>query len=332
SLTQSMNYQLVVARNQRNPSAGIQEHFDADKAGEGIVQQYVLFLLWSTSSKDPQNTNADTTFEVKKPEPAVYVSLSSCEKTKKHDEKTKNLPALEDITYSDDEEDVGAEADFSNLETNINVSPIPTTRVYKDHHVTQIIGDLSSAPQTRSMTKMVKEQDPNWIEAKQEELLQFKMPKVWVLVDLRKGHTQEEGMDYEKVFALVSRIEAIRLFLAYASFMGFMAYQMDVKSAFLYETIKEEVYVCQPIGFEDPDYPNKVYKVVKALYGLHQALRAWRKVIITDDTVRQALRLDDADIIDCLPNEEIFAELARIRVAVGLIPTVQLLEKLKLQI
>nr|GFC24964.1 putative ribonuclease H-like domain-containing protein [Tanacetum cinerariifolium] len=89
------------------------------------------------------------------------------------------------------------------------------------------------------------------------------------------GHTQEEGIDYEEVFALVARIEKIRLFLAYASFMGFMVYQMDVKSAFLYGTINEEVYVYQPLGFEDPDYPNKVYKVVKALYGLHQTPRAW---------------------------------------------------------
>nr|GFD21298.1 hypothetical protein [Tanacetum cinerariifolium] len=105
-----------------------------------------------------------------------------------------NMPALEDITYSDDEEDVGAEADFSNLETNITVSPIPTTRVHKDHPITQIIGDLSLAPQTRSMTRMVKEKegtqalkDSSWIEAMQEELLQFKMQKVWVLVNLPKG-------------------------------------------------------------------------------------------------------------------------------------------------
>nr|GEW81584.1 putative ribonuclease H-like domain-containing protein [Tanacetum cinerariifolium] len=86
--------------------------------------------------------------------------------------------------------------------------------------------------------------------------------------------TQEEGINYDEVFAPVSRIEAIRLFLAYASFMGFLVYQMDVKSAFLYGRIEEEVYVCQPPGFEDPNYPDKVYKVVKALYGLHQAPRA----------------------------------------------------------
>nr|GFA36970.1 putative ribonuclease H-like domain-containing protein [Tanacetum cinerariifolium] len=88
-------------------------------------------------------------------------------------------------------------------------------------------------------------------------------------------HTQEEGINYEEVFALVARIEAIRLFLAYASFMGFMVYQVDVKSDFLYRTIEKEVYVCQTPRFEDLDYPDKVYKVVKALYGLHQAPRAW---------------------------------------------------------
>ncbi|GJV08781.1 putative ribonuclease H-like domain-containing protein [Tanacetum coccineum] len=91
-----------------------------------------------------------------------------------------------------------------------------------------------------------------------------------------QGYTQEEGIDYDEVFAPVAIIEAIRLFLAYTSFMGFMVYQMDVKSAFLYGTIEEEVYVCQPPGFEDPDYlGQKFIWLVKALYGLHQAPRAW---------------------------------------------------------
>nr|GEW66890.1 retrotransposon protein, putative, unclassified [Tanacetum cinerariifolium] len=93
------------------------------------------------------------------------------------------------------------------------------------------------------------------------------------------GHTQEKGIDYEEVFALIARIEAIWMFLAYASFIGFMVFQMDVKSAFLYGTIEEEVYVYQPSGFEDPDYPDKVYKVVKAFYGLHQAPRAWYETL-----------------------------------------------------
>ncbi|GJZ61518.1 ribonuclease H-like domain-containing protein, partial [Tanacetum coccineum] len=98
---------------------------------------------------------------------------------------------------------------------------------------------------------------------------------------LHKGYTQEEGIDYDEVFALVARINAIRLFLAYASFMGLIVYQMDVKSVFLYGTIEEEVYMCQPHGFEDPQFPNKLYKVEKALYGLHQDTRAWYETLST---------------------------------------------------
>ncbi|GJZ36400.1 putative ribonuclease H-like domain-containing protein [Tanacetum coccineum] len=146
----------------------------------------------------------------------------------------------------------------------------------------------------------------------QEELLQFKLQEVWTLVELpngkraigtkwvfknkkdergiviknkarlvAQGYTQEEGIDYDEVFAPVARIEAIRLFLAYASFKDFVVYQMDVKSAFLYGKIEEEVYVCQPPGFEDPDFPDRVYKVEKALYGLHQAPRAWYETLST---------------------------------------------------
>nr|GEX30267.1 reverse transcriptase domain-containing protein [Tanacetum cinerariifolium] len=136
----------------------------------------------------------------------------------------------------------------------------------------------------------------------QKELLQFKMQKVWILVDLphRKraiGHTQEEGINYEEVFAPVARIEAIRLFLAYASFMGFMVYQMDVKSPFLYGTIEEEVYVCQPPGFEDPDHPDKVYKVVKTLYGLHQAPRACQPTFAVRNTLEKEKVLQDLDML-----------------------------------
>ncbi|GKF12425.1 retrovirus-related pol polyprotein from transposon TNT 1-94 [Tanacetum coccineum] len=76
-----------------------------------------------------------------------------------------------------------------------------------------------------------------------------------------QGYTQEKGIDYDEVFAPVARIEAINLFLAYASFKDFVVYQMDVKSAFLYGKVEEEVYVCQPPGFEDPNFPDRVYKV-----------------------------------------------------------------------
>ncbi|GKC48830.1 putative ribonuclease H-like domain-containing protein, partial [Tanacetum coccineum] len=109
-----------------------------------------------------------------------------------------------------------------------------------------------------------------WVEAMQEELLQFKIQKVWSIVDLPYGKK-----------AIGTKTEAIRLFLAYASFMNFVMYQMDVKSAFLYGTIKEEVYVSQPPGFVDPEFTEKVYKVEIALYGLHQAPRAWYETLST---------------------------------------------------
>nr|GEZ43119.1 hypothetical protein [Tanacetum cinerariifolium] len=96
-----------------------------------------------------------------------------------------------------------------------------------------------------------------------------------------QGYTQEEGIDFDEVFAPVARIEAIWLFLAYASFKDFVVYQMDVKSAFLYGKIKKEVYVCQPLGFEYPEFPDRVYKVERALYGLHRAPKAWYETLST---------------------------------------------------
>nr|GEW73412.1 hypothetical protein [Tanacetum cinerariifolium] len=147
------------------------------------TQQYVLLPLWSTDSKDPQNTDVDATFDDKENDSKIYVSLSSGDKTKKHDEKEKGeakgkshvdfstcvrdlsdefeeffVNSTNRVNAANDKEDVGAEADFSNLETSITVSPIPTTTVHKDHPATQIIGDLSSAPQTRSITMVVKDQ------------------------------------------------------------------------------------------------------------------------------------------------------------------------------
>nr|GFA70374.1 hypothetical protein [Tanacetum cinerariifolium] len=150
----------------------------------------------------------------------------------------------------------GVEVDLGNMENNISASLTPTFKIHKDHPKSQIIGPVDTPVQTRTKSKEMKEQkpkkvsdalkDPSWVEAMQEELLQFKIQNVQILVDCPKG---EEGIDYEEVFAPVARIEAIRLFLAYASFMGFTVYQMDVKSAFLYGTIDEEVYVMQPSRF-----------------------------------------------------------------------------------
>ncbi|GJY91095.1 putative ribonuclease H-like domain-containing protein [Tanacetum coccineum] len=198
-----------------------------------------------------------------------------------------NMLNLEQIVYSDDDEGVDAKANMTNLDTHILVSPTPTTKIHKDHPLEQIIRDIHSAPQTRRITKNVTEhvvpkkviqalQDPSWIERLwQESDLQFKLQQILTLIDLPQGKillcTNGSTGTRKMKEAL---IEAIRLFLAHASFKVFVVYQMDVKSTFLYGMIEEEVYVCQPPWFEDPEFLDKVYKVEKALYGLHQAPRA----------------------------------------------------------
>ncbi|GJU14537.1 hypothetical protein Tco_1142503 [Tanacetum coccineum] len=346
TLTKSMNYKPVVAGNQSNGNAGTKACDDAGKARMETVpgKDYILLPLWpkdaSVNSTNSINTvssfvNAAGIEDNDVDGNIVYGCADD-----------PNMPHLEEIGRFSDAEDDTTEADMNNLDTYFQVNLVPTTRIHKHHPLEQINRDLHSAPQTRRMTKNLEEhglfssvqqrtnhkdfqnclfacflsqakpkkviqalKDPSWIEAMQEELLQFKLQHVWTLVDLphgkraigtkwvyrnkkdercimiRKkarlviqGYTQEDGIDYDEVFALVARIEAIRLFLAYASFKDFVVYQMDVKSAFLYGKIEEEVYVCQPPGFEDPVFPDRVYKVEKALYVLHQAPRAWNEM------------------------------------------------------
>nr|GEY18354.1 putative ribonuclease H-like domain-containing protein [Tanacetum cinerariifolium] len=161
---------------------------------------------------------------------------------------------------------------------------------------------------SRTEPKNIKEAmaDSAWIEIMQEELHQFDCSDVWELVDkplckniinmkwlwknkrdeentvirnksrlVAKGYAQKEGVDFEELFAPVARLEAVRLFIAYAAHKSFTIYQMDVKTSFLYGPMKEEVYVNQPDGFVDPYHPDKVYRLKKVLYGLKQAPRAW---------------------------------------------------------
>nr|GEU50537.1 hypothetical protein [Tanacetum cinerariifolium] len=259
------------------------------------------------ATHDTQDTNTNSTNllnAVSAPVSAVGPSgaLNDAEPSYPDDP---SMPHLEDIFASPSEwiftnssyDDEGVITDFNNLETTMNASPTPTTRIHTIHPKTQILRDPMSAVQTRS--KVHKNSEAHAL-------------KVWILVDLpfgkkaigtkwvymnkkeergvvvrnkaclvAQGHRQEEGIDYDEVFAPVERIKAIRIFLAFASYMGFIVYQMDVKSAFLYGTIDEEVYVTQTPGFVDPKFPNKVYKVVKVVYGLHQALRAWYATLST---------------------------------------------------
>nr|GEW01249.1 retrovirus-related Pol polyprotein from transposon TNT 1-94 [Tanacetum cinerariifolium] len=347
--------------------SGLTWLFDIDtltkKAEEDNVQQYVLFPLWYSGSKDPQNTNGDATFEVKehefkveKPKSKVNVSPSSSAQTKKNDEKTKreakgkipaigqistnntntfsaagpsntvvspthvkssymdpsqypddpNMLALEDITYSDDEEDVGAEANTTNLETTITVSPIPTIRVHKDHPVTQIIGDLSIATQTMSMTKMVKDQVIFWdMVFRGERLIRpcsLRRKKVYV-DDIIFGSTNKDLCKaFEKLmkdkFQMSSMAEILRKFDL-----------TDGKSA------STPIDTKQPL-LKDPDGEDVDVHTYRSMIGSLMYLTSSRPdimfaVIITEATVREALRLNDAESIDYLPNEEIFTELSR---------------------
>nr|GEU68323.1 ribonuclease H-like domain-containing protein [Tanacetum cinerariifolium] len=284
TLTKNMNYQPVTAGNQSNPSAGVQEQFDAEKAKEKNNQQYVLFPIWSSDFKDfsydsinednaagtlvptvgQLSPNSTNTFSATGPSTAAASPThgkSSCIDSSQYPDDL-NMSELEDINYSDDEEDVGAEDDFNNF-CNIN-----------------------------------------------------------------NRHIQEEGIDYEEVFAPVAMIEAIRLFLTYASFMGFKVYQMYVKSAFPYETIKEEkkdrIFISQdkyvaeilrkfgltdgkpastPIDTEKPlmkDSDGEDFWTSVAMKKVNdvkrfQALFDKKKVIITKASIRDALRLDDAE-------------------------------------
>ncbi|GKA87184.1 putative ribonuclease H-like domain-containing protein [Tanacetum coccineum] len=381
-LTDSMNYHPVRSENQANLHAGQQEaNHNADEKREGLREEEQVFLdelkrlkrqekeaneeaealrkdTVSTLAK-ASSTNLVITVSIPVSTTSPHEGLSLSDTTNSQEDDSE-IPPLEDIhedttdgifTHSS-YDDEGAEADFTNLETVVNVSPIPTSRINPSHPSALILGDPTSAVQTRSKVNKSSEahafvsyvqkqrrnnhkdfhhclfacflsqhepkkisealEDESWVDAMQEELLQFEIQKVWILVDLpygkkaigtkwvyrnkkdergvvvrnkarlvAQGHRQEEGIDYDEVFAPVARLEAIRIFLAFASYMGFIVYQMDVKSAFLYGKIDEEVYVSQPPGFLDPKYPEKVYKVVKALYGLHQAPRAWYATLST---------------------------------------------------
>ncbi|GJW47311.1 retrovirus-related pol polyprotein from transposon TNT 1-94 [Tanacetum coccineum] len=233
ALTRTMNYEPIVAGTQSNGFVGTKARDNAGQAKKETEPK-------EDNVNNTNNVNAASTNKVNDVGGKTSIKLQF----------DPNMPALED--YKDDEDD-GAEADMNNLDTTIQVSPNLTTRINKDHPLDQVIGNLQSATQTRRMSKSLEEhgnkKDKWGITIRNKERL------------VAQGYTQEEWIDYDKLFAPVARIEAFRLFLAYASFKEFVVYQMDVKSAFLYEKIEEEAYVCQPPRFEDPDFPDRVYKM-----------------------------------------------------------------------
>ncbi|GJW96329.1 putative ribonuclease H-like domain-containing protein [Tanacetum coccineum] len=240
------------------------------------------------------------TFEIYKS--IIIVPTKQSDNKVLNQEKDDNVNNTNNINAASTNEvnDVGAKTSIE-LPFDPNMSSLEDISIFGfirddedyDHPLDQVIGDLQSATQTRRMSKNLEEHRrtqkdlPNgkraigtkWVFKNKKDERGIVIRNKAILV--AQGYTQEEGIDYDEIFAPVARIEATRLFLAYASFKDFVVYQTDVKSDFLYEKIEEEVYLCQPPGFEDPDFPGRVYKVEKALYGLHQAPRAWYETLST---------------------------------------------------
>nr|GEZ58005.1 retrovirus-related Pol polyprotein from transposon TNT 1-94 [Tanacetum cinerariifolium] len=293
SLTKTMNYQPVHAGNQSNSGAGFQDNLDAEKAGEEVDQSYMLFPVWSSVGfTNPQNNAEDVAFDgkehdfdVKKPKSKVILSLSRYRDLNAEFQDCSKNCSNEVTTASSTVSTVGQNS-LNNTNTFSDAGPSNTAvnLTYGqtfDIDASQLLND----PDMPGLEDIIYSDDEDvfilllLVSAVSIMFLLNKKDERGIVIRnkarlLAQGHIQEEGINYKEVFSPVARIGAIRLFLAYGSFVGFMVYQIDVKSAFLHGTIEEEVYVYQPLGFEDPDHPDNVYKVLKALYGLHQAPRA----------------------------------------------------------
>ncbi|GJS37507.1 putative ribonuclease H-like domain-containing protein [Tanacetum coccineum] len=272
-LTDSMNYQPVRSENQANKttgpeeanhSAGTQDNIDAgnSKMEADPAQDYFVLPIWSSYTSTVKSSEAKNEGE----KPTKNTDLKTNEKlhraARASSTNTVNTASTPVSTASP-----SSRLSYTDLtNTDKNDSQIPALEDIYDNP-----NDDLPYGKKAIRTKWVyrNKKDERGVVVRNKARL------------VAQGHRQEEGIDYDEVFAPVARIEAIRIFLAFASYMGFIVYQMDVKSAFLYGTIDEEVYVSQPPGFVDPKCPKKVYKVVKALYGLHQAPRAWYATLST---------------------------------------------------
>ncbi|GKB05626.1 ribonuclease H-like domain-containing protein [Tanacetum coccineum] len=281
SLTKSMNYEPVTAGNQTSGDAGIKTNVHAGQAGKEKASnhKYILLpfmpsnstLFSNTQSSDDKDTDEvlgkgdviGKMLEIKKKlleNNLIETGRLCCWASININTVSANdpsMPYLEDTGIFDDaydDREVGVEADTNNLELSTIFSPIPTTR--------KMLWLATSASREEQITKIIRTAylpvfslNKNPKRNKKDERGIVVRNKARLVA---QGYTQEEGIDYDEVFALVAKIEAIRLFLAYKSFMGFIVYQMDVKSAFLYGTIEEEVFMSQPPGFEDPQFLDKM--------------------------------------------------------------------------
>ncbi|GJR92740.1 uncharacterized mitochondrial protein-like protein [Tanacetum coccineum] len=293
-LTKLMNYMPVLAGANSNDLVGTEESIGTCHSSKetGSSQDYSLMPLHA-EKKDDEGVNKESGIDdQERPEnntqdvniagPSINTANTNVNTSSLNINTVSPIvtTAPLEATHADFFGDE-TELDMSNITTTYLVPSTPNTRIHKDHSLDHEIGDIQSGVLTRRMTKTSNEQGfiSDVYKGKTHEDFHtclfscFLSQKVWTLVDLPYGKRAigTKWVYRNKKDERVARIDEIRPFLAYVSFKNFVMYQMDVKSAFLYAKIKEEVYVYQPLGFEDPEFPDRVYKVEKALYGLHQA-------------------------------------------------------------
>nr|GEU84061.1 hypothetical protein [Tanacetum cinerariifolium] len=299
-LTNSMNYEPVLVENQANKSAGPKEANNstgteanndqgANSEEIDLYDEHFVLPIWTAysttikSSRDKisKTSNCKT---CEKPVSQVEQIFQEELKKLKRQEKEANDTIRKETTHETQNANTNSTNLLNDVSTPISiVSPLIALNdgepSYPNDPSMPHLEDIYARPSEEISTDSsyddegVKAIGTKWVYRNKKDERGVVVGNKARLVTQR--HRKEEGIDYDGVFAHVARIEAIRIFLAFASYMGFIVYQMDVKSAFMYGTIDEEVYVTQPPSFVDPKFPNKVYKIVKALYGLHQAPRAW---------------------------------------------------------
>nr|GEU78637.1 hypothetical protein [Tanacetum cinerariifolium] len=290
SLTNSMNYQPISTGNRTNGIAGSYIHsvLGQDEKEKVSDQEYIILPVLNTSSDVPSSNE-----EVDSSPKDDAGKKSIVKPTYVEGGKIDDLGCLDQqMKSTDDSENTNSSISINNANPNVNTASDKDgtfqrtydTRICDDAYVDRdegaeadynnleiVIPTLVDLPHGKRAIRT------KWVYRKKRDQRGIVVRNKAKLV--AQGHRQEEGIDYDEVFAPIARIEAIRLFLAYASIMNFTVYQMNVKSTFIYGTIEEDVYVSQPPCFVDLQFPDKLYKVEKALYGLHQAPRAWYETL-----------------------------------------------------
>nr|GEY90686.1 hypothetical protein [Tanacetum cinerariifolium] len=306
SLTKSMNYELVSIGNQYKGDAGIQTDIHTRQASQEKAAVHEYILLPFIPSNPPVSLTIQSS-DVNVGDKPGDVNAGD----KPGDLNIDDIQATSIFDYAFDDRDLGAEADTNNLDSSTVVSPIPTTRVHKDYPKEQIIRDLNLHTQTRRMINFSKETAMESLRKKGMKVtlldtqclskhLGSTVPTAYStdsqepssdarLISKRVAN-YEEKPSLDNILSLSNRFEdilgatsnsdesnGVEADISNMEIAITAMYQMDVKSAFLYDTIDEEVYVMQPPRFQDPEYPARVYKVEKPMYGLHQAPRAWQR-------------------------------------------------------